>query len=125
MSITLERLAGVPWVLNYDTRTAFTPAQQHLRLLGVEPRAAVVVESFAAIPFFVVGHDPGRHGAAPAGPPAGADWPTWSTSPCRSRLSRLVESLWWHPARGGDPAHAWLRSVLRTVGRKVAEQPAR
>jgi DNA-binding transcriptional LysR family regulator len=121
--ITLEQLGAVPWVLAYDTRTAFTPAQQHLRMLGVELQATVVVESFTAIPFFVVG--------------------TSRVAMMQQRLVRrltglvdvatfdlpfeavhLVESFWWHPARDGDPAHAWLRSVLRSIGRKVNVQPA-
>jgi DNA-binding transcriptional LysR family regulator len=120
--ITLERLADAPWVLTYDTRTAFTPAQQHLRLLGVELRTAVVVESFAAIPFFVAS--------------------TTRVAMVQRRLVqrlaglaevtafglpfeavRLVESFWWHPARDADPAHAWLRSVLQSVGLKVGTQP--
>ena len=35
--VTLEQLAELPWVLTFHKPTAFTPAQQHLRMLGVEP----------------------------------------------------------------------------------------
>ncbi|MFF0267003.1 LysR family transcriptional regulator [Kribbella sp. NPDC004536] len=113
--ITLERLADVPWVLTYDSRTAFTPAQQQLRLLGVDPRTAVVVESFAAVPFFVVGTErvamvQRRLVDRLAGL---ADITTFALP---FEAVRLIESFWWDPAREGDPAHAWLRSVLRTVG---------
>jgi len=33
---------------------------------------------------------------------------------------RLIESLWWHPARRGDPAHGWFRSVLHEVGSQAS-----
>ena len=121
--VTLERLSALPWVLNYDTRTAFTPAQQHLRLLGVDPRTAIVVDSFAAIPFFLVG--------------------TSRVAMVQRRLVQrlsgladvrtfdlpfdavpLVESFWWHPARAADPAHSWLQSSLEAVSREVVARRA-
>lgn len=117
-SATLDQLAELPWVLTFDTQTAFTPAQQHLRMLGVEPRAAVVVESFLAMPFFVAG--------------------TRRIAMLQRRLADrlsglarvrtfelpfeavpLVESFWWHPVHRGDPAHTWLRRTLRSVGQQL------
>ena len=117
--VSLEELAHLPWVLTYDTRTAFTPAQQHLRMLGVEPAAAVVVESFLALPFFVAGTNrvamvQRRLADRVAGL---VDVMTFELP---FKAVPLVESLWWHPSHQRDPAHAWLRRVLRAVGRDIA-----
>ena len=121
--ISLEQLAHAPWVLTYDTRTAFTPAQQHLRMLGVEPMAAVVVESFLALPFFVAGTDrvamvQRRLAARIAGL---VDVRIFELP---FRAVPLVESLWWHPSYHRDPAHAWLRRMLRAVGRDITAESA-
>jgi DNA-binding transcriptional LysR family regulator len=117
--VVLEELAGLPWVLTYDSQTAFTPAQQHLRLLGVEPKAAIVVESFLAVPFFVAGTDrvailQRRLATRMAGL---ADVRTFELP---FAAVNLVESFWWHPVHRGDPSHAWIRATLRAVGRLVA-----
>lgn len=112
--VTLESLAGLPWVLSYDTPTAFTPAQQHLRLLGIEVSATVVVDTFTAIPFFVTGTRriamlQRRLVERLAGTVGLATFPLpFAPVPLR-------ESFWWHPTRRSDPAHQWLRGVLRSL----------
>jgi hypothetical protein len=53
--ITMDDLARLPWVLTYQGPTAYTPAARQLQLLGVEPQAQVVVESFLALPYHLAG----------------------------------------------------------------------
>ena len=120
--VTLAQLAELPWVLTYDTRTAFTPAQQHLRMLGVEPAASIVVENFLAVPFFVSGTSrvamlQRRLTERLAGL---ADIRTFELP---FEAVRLVESFWWHPKHQRDPSHAWLRRTLREVGRRISGEP--
>jgi DNA-binding transcriptional LysR family regulator len=47
----------MPWVVSYNNATAFTPAVQQLRTIGIEPDIRVVVESFLALPFLVADTD--------------------------------------------------------------------
>jgi DNA-binding transcriptional LysR family regulator len=110
-SLTLEQLARMPWVVSYNNATAFTPAVQHLRTIGIEPDIRVVVESFLALPFFIANTDrialvqgllASRLAVA-----AGV-----RVVPCPWEVLPLAEAFWWHPAMKGDPAHAWLRDVM-------------
>ena len=118
--LDLRQLAELPWVLTFDTQTAFTPAQQYLRMLGIEPRSTVVVQSFLAVPFFVTGTNrvailQRRLAARIEGLAA------VRTFELPFDAVPLVESFWWHPVHRGDPAHAWLRRTLRSVGRELSE----
>jgi DNA-binding transcriptional LysR family regulator len=117
-TLTMDHLATLPWVMTYLRPTAFTPAEQHLRMMGIEARASVVVESFLTIPFFVAG--------------------TNRIAMLQRRLARhletfadvrlldlpfdampIVEAFWWHPVHRSDPAHRWLRHTLREVAREI------
>ena len=51
----METLAELPWVVTYHAPTAFTPAVQQLRSIGLEPDIRVVAETFLAVPFLVSG----------------------------------------------------------------------
>ena len=55
--MTLDQLGELPWVVLYNLPTAFAPAAQQLRMLGVEPRVEVVVDGFLPMPFLVAGTD--------------------------------------------------------------------
>jgi DNA-binding transcriptional LysR family regulator len=120
--LTLEQLPEMSWVVTFDSRTAFTPAQQHLRIYGVEPRIVVVVENFIVVPYFVAGTD--RVGMVQrrlAERMVGlADVRTFDLP---FGTVRMVESFWWHPAHRGDSGHAWLRRTLREIGHRVAGAP--
>jgi len=74
----------------------------------------VVLDSFQSIPSFVIGTDriaglPRRlaERLAPLSDRIIRPLP-FSTAP-------LAEALWWHPTRERDPAHVWLRDVLRGI----------
>ena len=116
--LTMDDLARLPWVVTYHRATAFTPAAAQLRMIGVTPDVHVVVESFLAVPFLVAGT--GRiallqaalaHRLAAA---AGV-----RVLACPWEVVPLKEAFWWHPSFRTDPAHAWLRGVLRAAGAAV------
>ncbi len=120
-ALTMEDLATLPWVVTYHLPTAFTPAVQQLRSIGVEPDIQVVVESFLAVPFLVAGT--GRVALLQAqlarrlGRAAGV-----RVLPCPWEVVPLVEALWWHSSLRPDPAHQWLRGVAAEAGAAIAGQ---
>jgi DNA-binding transcriptional LysR family regulator len=118
-AVTLDDLAALPWVTIYHRPTAFTPATQQLRTLGIEPRAQVVVESFLPVPELVAGTDRlalvQARLAARLGPADGVRVlaPPFDAGP-------LVEALWWHPVHDTDPAHRWFRALVAEVAAGLA-----
>jgi DNA-binding transcriptional LysR family regulator len=116
--LTLERLGELPWVVLYHRPTAFAPALQQLRMLGVEPRVEVVVDGFLPMAFLVAGSNRvallqerlARRVTAAAG---------IVTCPCPFDAVPVAEAFWWHPMNRNDPAHAWLRTILAEAGRSI------
>jgi DNA-binding transcriptional LysR family regulator len=116
--LTMANLAELPWVLTFHEPTAFTPAARQLSLLGVDPQAQVIVESFLAVPFFVRGSDRvallqerlARRLILDGG---------LRVLPCPFEVVPLVEALWWHPVHERDPEHMWLREVAAEAGRAL------
>jgi LysR family nod box-dependent transcriptional activator len=118
-SLSREELSRVPWVMNYQTRSAFTSAERQVQQLGIEPNVEVVVESFLAIPHFISGTR--RVGIIHS-----------ALVPLAIRASAVrvvglpfaptpvVNALWWHPVHGHDPEHFWMRSLFEEAGRVVA-----
>lgn len=117
-SLSMEELHRMPWVVSYNNATAYTPAVQQLRTIGIEPDIRVVTESFLALPFLVAGTD--RIALLQA---RLADRLSKSADvrmlPCPWEVNPLVEAFWWHPAMHDEPAHAWLRESLREAGEKL------
>jgi DNA-binding transcriptional LysR family regulator len=121
--LTLTQAASLSWVTSVHGREGSTPAVQQLRAAGVEPRVAVVVDGFSAIPFLVAHTDrvallPSRlaHRLARAADVRVVRF-DWAMGPMRT-------AMWWHPSRHSDPAHSWLRSVVAEAGREIAgEEP--
>ena len=82
----------LPWVLTFYSRTAFTPAQQQLRMIGVEPRVVVVGGDFLPC-----------RSSSPA--PTGSPWCSASSPtgwPARRRPGLRP------PVRGGPPGRVVL-----------------
>jgi DNA-binding transcriptional LysR family regulator len=114
----MDDLATFPWVLTYNSSTAFTPADRQLKVLGVQPKVQVVVESFVALPYFIAGTD--RIGLV-QGHLAGQLTRNGDVRalPCPYDVVPLVEALWWHPMHERDPEHVWMRSVMAEAGARV------
>lgn len=116
--LTIEDVATLPWVVTYSLPTAFTPASQQLRMIGVEPNIQIVTESFLAVPFLVAGTSRVAllqaelaHRLAGAAGVRILACP-WDVVP-------LKEAFWWHPASRADPVHIWLREILQQAGRQI------
>jgi DNA-binding transcriptional LysR family regulator len=116
--LTMELLATLPWILTFHAPTAYSPAAHQLRMIGVEPRVSMVVESFMPVPFLVAGTDRialvQRRLAAMLAPVAGV-----RVLECPFDAVPLAEALWWHPVYRADPAHRWLRQTLVEVARSL------
>jgi DNA-binding transcriptional LysR family regulator len=109
--VSMRQLAELPWVMTYHSPTAYTPAVRQLQLLGVEPHVQVVVESFLALPFALVGTER----VAIVQEQLAAHLATTGlvrALPCPFDVVPLREALWWHPMNARDPAHMWLRELL-------------
>ncbi|MFC7340146.1 LysR family transcriptional regulator [Saccharopolyspora griseoalba] len=115
---TLDDLAELPWVATYRGPHAYTPAIRQLKMLGIEPHVQVAVESFLAVPFLISGTPRvallQKTLARRLGPSADV-----RALPCPWDVLPLPEAFWWHPLHDADPAHLWLREVLREAGRQV------
>lgn len=120
--LSLAQLGELPWVSLYHLPTAFAPAAQQLRMLGVEPRVQVVADGFLPMPFLVAGSDRvaliQEHLARRIAGVAAI-----RVLPCPFEVVPLAEAFWWHPMYRADPAHAWLRGVLTEAGRELADHP--
>ncbi|WP_143175361.1 LysR family transcriptional regulator [Cryptosporangium aurantiacum] len=117
--LTLAHLGELPWVVLFHRPTAFAPAAQQLRMLGVEPRIDVVVDGFLQMPFLVAGSQRvallQEHLARRIAPAAGV-----RVLPCPFDAVPVAEAFWWHPMYRADPFHTWVRDLLVEAGRQVA-----
>jgi DNA-binding transcriptional LysR family regulator len=118
-SVTMEELTRLPWVLNYQSRIAFTSAERQIQQLGIEPHVDVVVESFLAVPHFVAATN--RIGliqralGSQAVRTAGVREVALPFEP-----TPLLNALWWHPVHSRDPEHAWMRDLFVEAGARLA-----
>jgi LysR family nod box-dependent transcriptional activator len=118
-SLSRQEMSSLPWVMNYQSRSAFTSAERQVQQLGIEANVEVVVESFLAIPHFIAGTNRVGiiHSAlVPLAMRAAAVRVVglpFSPTP-------IVNALWWHPVHSHDPEHAWMRTLFEEAGRIVA-----
>ena len=116
--LTMDDLHRLRWAVTYHRPTAYTPAVQQLRALGVEPRLELVTESFLALPFVVAGTDRialiQRRLATLLADAAGV-----RVLECPWDVVPLKQSLWWHPIYRADPGHRWLRGLVAQVGERI------
>ncbi len=122
--VTVDHLQDLPWVLTYHGPTASTPAVRRMRMLGIEPRVAVVTENFLTVPALVAGSrriavlqrrlvdrlpfDVGIRALA-----------------CPFDAGPLVEAIWWHPAFDDDPEHRWFRDLVARAAKQAVGEDLR
>lgn len=95
------------------------PADEALAALGLTRQVSILVGGFAAALFLVKGSDliatvPERH---TEGLRAGL-----ASFPLPITIPDITVSLFWHPRFDADPAHRWLREILRELCRASAEK---
>jgi DNA-binding transcriptional LysR family regulator len=101
-----------------------TPADRQLETLGITPRVQVSTPGFNVLPFLVGGTDlvavvPERLARRYEGFARCAVVPTpFPDVP-------LVEAMYWHHNRHGDPAHRWLRETVRKVAASLDDPVVR
>ncbi|WP_432512132.1 LysR family transcriptional regulator [Kineococcus sp. SYSU DK001] len=119
-ALTMADIERRPWVLTYQSATAFTSAARQVQQLGVEPRVEVVVESFLSLAHFVAGTT--RIGLVQESlVPAVSSVPGVSVAALPFDATPIVNAVWWHPVHARDPEHAWLRGLFKEAGAIVRE----
>ncbi|MBD3943582.1 LysR family transcriptional regulator [Microbacterium sp. NEAU-LLC] len=116
--LTMDNMAALPWVMTYQSRSAFTSAARQVQQLGIEARIEVVLESFLSVGHFVSGtHRIGLVQTALA--PQMLRIGGLRVVPLPFDATPIVTALWWHPVHTRDPEHAWMRSLFEEAGRIV------
>jgi DNA-binding transcriptional LysR family regulator len=116
--LSIDDVQGHTWVVPTVPRDPH-PWTRRLSAYGVELDTAVVTQSFGSVPYLVAGTThlgivQERLVETVAGPLGlrVLDLP-WSMRP-------LTLTLWWHPDKEHDPAHAWLREQVTHCLARVA-----
>ncbi|QAY59283.1 LysR family transcriptional regulator [Microbacterium protaetiae] len=122
--LTMDDLAAAHWVFTYQSLTSFTSATRQLQQLGLEPTVDAVVESFLALPRYLVGTDRLGLVQAALAPLATASGDIIAVEPPFD-VTPLLNALWWHPSHRNDPEHAWMRELFIEAGRTLASTSPR
>lgn len=125
-SPTVDDLARLPWVAPYHQgqgHPSAAPITRQLALLGIRPRVAVRVESYLAVPYFLVGTDR----VALMQERLATEYKDrlgLRVLECPGNPEPIVEALWWHEHYETDAAHAWLRETVVEAARSCTPSPA-
>ncbi|MBO1902681.1 LysR family transcriptional regulator [Leucobacter weissii] len=111
-SITLEDFLASPHIRCDFGRAHLTPAERRMRELDLRPEVRVATSTLLSIPPIVIGTD--LIGVVPRRLVERSGTTTVAV-PTPFPTVELVERLWWHPAHGHDPAHAWFRDTIAAV----------
>ena len=99
-------------------RGASVPVMRQLAALDLQPRIAVRVESYLAVPYFVVGTDRVALMQERLASRL-ATTANLRVLECPGDAEPIVEALWWHRQYEDDTAHAWLRRLIMETARKL------
>jgi DNA-binding transcriptional LysR family regulator len=116
--VSMDHLRELPMVMTYLRPTALATAIRQLHMMGVHPRAPIVVEDFTVVPFLVAGSGAialVQKRLASRLPPV----PGVRMLPCPFEPLTLVEAVWWHPLYDQDLGHQWLRDLLAEAASKL------
>jgi DNA-binding transcriptional LysR family regulator len=115
-ALTHDHLRTLPWVVTFHSTAGTTQGMANLRLAGIEPSVQLVTEHFLTVPGHIAGSDRVALlqrrlvGVMPARDDV-------RVLPCPFVSGSLSMAMWWHPVHDDDPAHAWLRTVVRRAAR--------
>jgi DNA-binding transcriptional LysR family regulator len=87
---------------------------RQLALLDLQPRIAVRVESYLAVPYFVAGTD-----RIALMQERLATTANLRVVECPGDAEPIVEALWWHRHDEEDTADAWLRRLIMETARRL------
>ncbi|MFI5915690.1 LysR family transcriptional regulator [Dactylosporangium sp. NPDC051541] len=117
-ALTLETMAGLPWVLHRLTERR-NPIVEGARARGYDLDVELVVDCFRLLPELIRGST--RIGVVQR------RWFEQRCDPTGLRTldppfeaAPVVEALWWHPALTGDASNRWLRSLIVAAARDFA-----
>ncbi|MGH3279770.1 MAG: LysR substrate-binding domain-containing protein, partial [Trebonia sp.] len=122
-ALRIRDLAGLPWVAPYYRSesqgvVASVPVMRQLALLDLRPRIAVRVESYLAVPYFVMGTDRVALMQERLATKLAAS-SNLRVLECPGDAEPIVEALWWHRQYEDDPAHAWLRRLILETAQRL------
>ena len=109
-----EDLARLDWVAPYLPdlgRPWNAPVSRQFAVLGIQPHAAVRVESYQAVPYFITGTDRVALMQERLADTL-AERLELKVIACPGPADTIVEALWWREELDDDPAHLWLRQIL-------------
>jgi DNA-binding transcriptional LysR family regulator len=87
------------------------PVSRQFAVLGIQPHAAVRVESYQAVPYFITGTDRVALMQERLADTL-AERLELKVIACPGPAEAIVEALWWREELDDDPAHIWLRRIL-------------
>lgn len=116
--LTLEAIASLRHIRSVFGAHASTHVDDMLEAAGVEPKTAITVQGFLAVPFAIPGTEwigwvperTARRFAAPLG---------LVVADTELAPSVLIEACYWHPSKTVDPARQWLVQKLREASELV------
>jgi len=118
-ALRMRDLASLPWVAPYyRTGAGSVPVMRQLALLDLQPRIAVRVESYLAVPYFVSGTDRVALMQERLATRLAAS-SNLRVLECPGEVEPIVEALWWHKQYEDDPTHAWLRRLITEAARRL------
>jgi DNA-binding transcriptional LysR family regulator len=118
--LSRDELTARPWVVAYEHPFSMMSPMPRLLAEGVTIETKITTEDFLAVPYLVAGTD--RIGLMPEQAARLHTGAAVSVVDLPFELGHLVESLWWHPIHGRDPAHIWLRQMASRAGQLISAQ---
>lgn len=109
--LSWDVFTALPQAVTYFGQAHHTPADRRLHELGFARQPRVKANGFLPLPAIIAGTD--LVGVVPSRLAARLSEAT-GTVGVAAPFGRVevIETLWWHPSRNSDPAHAWFRETL-------------
>ncbi|WP_079610327.1 LysR family transcriptional regulator [Mycobacteroides abscessus] len=116
--LTMADLNELSWIATYEDPLIRVPAWRQMEILGITPRVCAVADTFLALPELVRGTEAislVQYRVASLAVAKGQV----RVLDCPFDAAPIIESFWWHPMHDSDPAHIWLRGILRRLSSEL------